>query len=109
MGGLITFNFLQFRERPDNKGAVFSGAALAVGKNISPFTQKTISILAQFAPRVGTVKLKAKILTNDPEEIEKAENDPLIYHKGTKAGLGNALLKAILAPTNILKSLNTPF
>lgn len=108
MGGLISFNFLQFRERPDIKGVILSGAALAVGKNINPFTQKIISILAQFAPRLPTVKLNAKILTNDPEEIEKAENDPLIYHKGTKAGLGNVLLNAILAANTHFKGFKYP-
>ena len=108
MGGLITLMFLMFRERTDVKGVVFSGAALEIGEDITPVTQKVIAFLGKITPILGTVKLDSKILTRDPEEVKKIDNDPLIFHGGTKAGLGLALLNGINDMKTQFKNFNYP-
>ncbi|MCP9766400.1 lysophospholipase [Lacihabitans sp. LS3-19] len=100
LGGLITLNFLMFRERTDIDGVIFSGAALEIGEDITPFTQKVVTFLAKIAPKLPTVKLDPKTVSRDLKEVEKYANDPLNYHGGTKAGLGLAMLNGI----NKLKS-----
>jgi alpha-beta hydrolase superfamily lysophospholipase len=100
LGGLITLNFLMFRERTDIVGVIFSGAALEIGEDITPFTQKVVTFIAKIAPKLPTVKLDPKTVSRDPKEVEKYINDPLNYHGGTKAGLGLAMLNGI----NELKS-----
>lgn len=108
MGGLITMVFLMFRERNDIKGVVFSGAALEIGEDITPLTQKVISFIGKFTPKLRTVKLDAKILTRDPEQVKLIDKDPLIYHGGTKAGLGLAIINAINAMKPQFKDFNFP-
>ncbi|MFZ1752018.1 MAG: lysophospholipase [Saprospiraceae bacterium] len=95
MGGMIALKFLVFRERKDIKGAIFSGAALEVGEDITPITKKMVKILGKIAPSFKTVKLNPESISRDPETVEAYKNDPLIYHGGAKAGLGLALLDTI--------------
>lgn len=95
MGGLITTTFLLYNERTDISGVVLSGAALEVGEDITPVTQKVVSFLGKIVPKLKTVKIDPTLISRDKEEVEKYKKDPLINHEGAKAGLGLALLKGI--------------
>jgi alpha-beta hydrolase superfamily lysophospholipase len=94
MGGLITLKFLVQQPRPDVRGAIFSGAALQAGDDITPFVIFITKLLAKFFPKLQTTKLDPKSISRDAETVKNYASDPLIYHDGLKTGLGMAVLKA---------------
>ena len=108
MGGLITLNFLLHQVRTEIKGVVLSGAALAVGDDITPVTQFVLKLVGNFLPQLKTLKLDPKSISRDEKIVEEYQTDPLIYHEGAKAGTGLALLKAIKEITPKFKDFNYP-
>ena len=109
MGGLIAVHFLQFNERNDVKGAILTGAALEVGEDITPITQRIVRLLAKISPKIKTVKLDPKNISRSKETVEAYKNDPLIYHDGGKAGLAVALLDGIKSQQKKFSQFNYPF
>jgi acylglycerol lipase len=95
MGGLISLHYLLAKKRTDVTAVVLSGAAIAVGDDVTAFTIGVISFIARFFPKLKTVKLDPKSIARDTDTVEKYTNDPLVYHGGTKAGLAVALLRGI--------------
>lgn len=95
MGGLITLQFLLQQKRPDVRAAIFSGAAIKAGADITPFVIFITKLLAQFFPKLQTTKLDPKSISRDPETVQHYQGDPLIYRQGIKTGLGLALLKGM--------------
>lgn len=102
MGGMIAVKFLLFNEKTQVSGVILSAAALEVGADITPLTQKVVGFLGKLAPKLKTVKLDPTSISRDPLEVEKYVTDPLIQLDGAKAGLALALLTEI-------KSLKTQF
>ncbi len=95
MGGLIAVHFLLSNIRNDVQGVILSGAALEVGTDISPLTQKIVRFLAKISPKIKTVKLDPNKISRDPETVKAYQTDPLIYRDGGKTGLAVALLDGI--------------
>lgn len=95
MGGLIAVHFLLSSKQNNVQGVILSGAALEVGADISPLTQKIVRLLAKISPKIKTVKLDPKKISRDPATVKAYQTDPLIYRDGGKTGLAVALLDGI--------------
>lgn len=95
MGGLITLDFLLHKKRTDVHGVILSGAALAVGKDITPLTISILKFVGKIFPKLKTQKLDPRSISRDSRTVENYAKDPLIYHEGTKAGMGLTLINAI--------------
>lgn len=95
MGGLIALRFLTFQERNDIAGAIFSGAALEIGDDITPLTINIVKVVGKFFPNLRTTKLNPESISRDPKAVLAYATDPLIHHDGAKAGLGLALINGI--------------
>ncbi|MGB4839575.1 MAG: lysophospholipase [Saprospiraceae bacterium] len=108
MGGLIAVNFLLYQERTDVNGVILSGAALEVGKDITPTTVKIVRFIGKYFPGLKTSKLNPKSISRDPEAVESYVSDPLITKDGAKAGLGLALINSINQTKTILSQFNFP-
>lgn len=108
MGGLIAVHFLMFQERNDVTGVILSGAALEIGKDITPFTIKAVQFIGKYLPNLKTSKLNPLSISRDQNEVEKYKNDTLIVHEGAKAGLGLALLEGIKDIKTTFSTFNYP-
>jgi alpha-beta hydrolase superfamily lysophospholipase len=108
MGGMIAVKFLLFNEKTQVSGVILTGAALEVGTDITPLTQKVVGFLGKVAPKLKTVKLDPTSISRDPLEVEKYINDPLIHREGGKAGLALALLNEIKALKQQFKNFTYP-
>lgn len=95
MGGLILIQFLLFQERNDVSGVILLGAALEVGKDISPMTVKVVQFLGKYLPNLKSTKLEPTSVSRDSDEVKNYETDPLVTLDGVKAGMGLALIEAI--------------
>lgn len=107
MGGMIAVKFLLFNEKAV-KGVILSGAALEIGEDITPITQKVVGFLGKIAPKLKTVKLDPTSISRDKDEVEKYVNDPLVSTDAAKAGMGLALLNCIKALKPRFKEFDYP-
>ena len=94
MGGCIT-TYYEITHQPEAAGILLSGAAVAVGDDISPFLIRVSKLLSRIAPKMATTVLDGSSISRDPIEVEKYNNDPLNYRGGIRARVGAEMLKAI--------------
>ena len=96
MGGLVAVKYsIERKESTALSGLITTGAALKIDKDLSPLLQMFAPILGKIAPKMKTTPLEITTLTRSAEELEKYENDPLVYRQGTRARTGAELLSAI--------------
>lgn len=108
MGGMIAVKFLLYNEKTDVKGVILTGAALEVGDDITPMTQKVVGFLGKLAPKLKTVKLNPTMISRDADQVALYISDPLISKEGGKAGLALALLNEIKSLKTQFKNFNYP-
>lgn len=93
MGGLIAA-YLALRRQQQINGLITSGGALKVNEDLSPFLVKISGLLSVLLPKMPAVKLSSDLISTDPEVVAKYENDPLIYHGGTRCRTGAEVIRA---------------
>ena len=94
MGGRIT-SYYEIKYSPDATGIILTGPAVAVGDDISPLLIRVSKLMSGIAPRLATTVLDGNLISRDPAEVEKYNNDPLNYRGGIRARVGAEMLKAI--------------
>lgn len=108
MGALVTSKYIIDRQPEGITGIVFSGGALKVDPDLSPFLQKISPLVGRLIPKLKTIKLDSKLVSRVPEEINKYDTDPLINHEGTFASTGYQMLKTIKYVQNNFDKWNIP-
>jgi acylglycerol lipase len=94
MGGLIGAVYL-LDHQAELTGAVLSGAAVKVPKNITPAILVVGKILSALVPRFGLIGLEVDGVCRDPAVVQAYVNDPLVYKGKTTARLAAEMLKAM--------------
>lgn len=85
MGGLVVASLAVLRE-PDVDCIVLSGAALAIGKDVSPLKMKLARIIRRFWPTLAMdAGLDVEGLSRDPEVVRRYLADPLVHGTATAA------------------------
>lgn len=94
MGGLIGAVYL-IEHQTELTGAVLSGAAVKVPKNITPAILVVGKMLSALAPRFGLIGLEADGVCRDPAVVKAYISDPLVYKGKATARLAAEILKAM--------------
>jgi acylglycerol lipase len=95
MGGNIALGYAL--EHPDGlRALVLSGPALQVGEDFSPARIKIFTAIAKIAPGLRPQGLSADAISRDPEVVRAYREDPLVFTGKISAGLGAALIGAML-------------
>lgn len=94
LGGLIVVKYVIDYELTDVDGVILSSPFLKVDDNTAPILQKIAKYVAAIAPKLPTVKLDSSLISRDPVEVRKYDNDPLIFHGATNAKTGYELIKS---------------
>jgi alpha-beta hydrolase superfamily lysophospholipase len=94
MGGLIGAVYL-LDHQAELTGAVLSGAAVKVPKNITPAILVVGKMLSALVPRFGLIGLEVDGVCRDPAVVQAYVNDPLVYKGKTTARLAAEMLKAM--------------
>lgn len=108
LGGLIGSIFLGTSSSKDFKGAVLTATAIKIDESISPFLRSISGFMGALFPNLKTVKLNTKDLSKDKEIVTKYENDPFVYHQGTKARTGANIIKAMKKVQTQLHKITIP-
>jgi alpha-beta hydrolase superfamily lysophospholipase len=90
-GGLVVSHALNFR--PEINGIILSGPSLTPGVDISKALIAISSVISFIAPKLKVLKLNSKLISHDPEEVKKYDEDPLVYHLAIPARTGYEVLK----------------
>ncbi len=94
VGALTTITYLLERGKPTNfKGCVFTGPALKVSEDLSPFLQKISPLVAAIAPKFKAAALPVDGISKVPEVQENYKKDPYIYSGKLYAAPANQILK----------------
>lgn len=93
MGGLVLARYAVQHAAPA-RGLIFSSAALAVSRDISPMLQRVSGVLGAMAPRLPVVPLDTSGFSRDPAVALAYQRDPLVHHGKVMAGTGAAILSA---------------
>lgn len=109
MGGLVAAKYCLERDTSTINGLITSAAALKLDDSISAFLLAIIPILSSWFPKLKTQKLERTYLTRSKDELEKYNNDPLIYQEGTKARMGHEMIKAIQSVATQFEKLKIPY
>ena len=96
MGGTIVALYAIERELSDQTtGLIFSGAAIKLSDDISPFLQAISGALARLLPHLPTIKVEIRHLSRRPEIVRAYDEDPLVFHGGTPARMGAEFVRAM--------------
>ncbi|SIS71133.1 alpha/beta hydrolase [Belliella pelovolcani] len=90
-GGLVAKYVISYQ--PDARGVILSAAALKPADNISKSLIAISSLVSKVAPKLKVLKLDSSIISHDPEEVKKYNEDPLVYSKAIPARTGFELLR----------------
>ncbi len=93
MGGSIVALSAVTR-RPDVRGLLFSGAALAAASGTPRLVTRIMLLLGRFAPRLRLRKLAAATVSRDPEVVAWYDTDPLNFRGKMPAGLIASMIRA---------------
>ncbi|MFO0757537.1 MAG: alpha/beta hydrolase [Byssovorax sp.] len=92
MGGAIV-TLHQIEKKPDVKGLLLSGAALAV--DLPGVKVAGTKFIAAIEPNAGIFNLDIDKFSRDKAVVEACKSDPLVYQDGAPARTARALLGAI--------------
>jgi alpha-beta hydrolase superfamily lysophospholipase len=90
-GGLVAKYVISYQ--PDARGVILSAAALKPADNISKSLIAISSLVSKVAPKLKVLKLDSSMISHDPEEVKKYNEDPLVYSKAIPARTGFELLR----------------
>lgn len=94
MGGSVVATYLALRPHRVN-GAIFHASGLMVSPHISRLKKRLARILGGAWPGLPLLKLTCgKVMSRDPVEVAKFDQDPLTYQGKMTAGTGQQLLLA---------------
>lgn len=112
MGGLIQISFLLNKNHElnqDFKGLILSAPLLAPNADMAPVLQKLSPLISKLFPKLKTVKLDVREISNDPNEIEAYKSDPLISHDAIYARSANVLLEQMKSISGRFDRFTYPF
>lgn len=109
MGGTITSLFAITRQPDDIQGLLLSGALLKMSADVSPILLSISAIVGRILPKLPTVKLDSSAISRDPEVVERYDNDPLVYRKGTLARTGAEMYLATKRIQAQMETITVPF
>jgi alpha-beta hydrolase superfamily lysophospholipase len=92
-GGLVAAYTLKYKPQAD--GIILSAAALKPADNISKALIAISSIVSKIAPKLKVLKLDSSMISHDPLEVKKYNEDPLVYSEAIPARTGYELLRMI--------------
>lgn len=92
-GGLVAAYSLKYKPQAD--GIILSAAALKPADNVSKGLIAISSIVSKIAPKLKVLQLDSSMISHDPLEVKKYNEDPLVYSKAIPARTGYELLKMI--------------
>ena len=92
-GGLVAAYALKYK--PKGKGIILSAAALKPSDDTSKFLIAASSLVSKIAPRLKVLQLDSKMISHDPAEVKKYNEDPLVYSEAIPARTGYELLRMI--------------
>lgn len=90
-GGLVTKYVLDYDSSAN--GVILSAAALKPADNISKTLIAISSFVSKLAPKLKVLKLDSKLISHDPEEVKKYDEDPLVYSEAIPARTGYEVLR----------------
>jgi alpha-beta hydrolase superfamily lysophospholipase len=90
-GGLVVSHALSFR--PKVNGIILTGALIKPAENTSKILIAASSLISRFAPKLKVLKLDSKLISHDQAEVQKYDEDPLVYHSGIPARTAYQLLR----------------
>ena len=108
MGGLVLANYV-LKCQPEVAGLVFSSSALKVADNVAPLTQKLSGVLSALTPWLPVLRVDPEAISRDSDEVQKYENDPLVYHGKILARTGAEMMNAMNHAQTHLGELRLPF
>jgi alpha-beta hydrolase superfamily lysophospholipase len=92
-GGLVAAYTLKYK--PKTNGVILSAAALKPSENVSKILIAASSIVSKIAPKLKVLKLDSNMISHDPVEVKKYNDDPLVYSEAIPARTGYELLRMI--------------
>jgi alpha-beta hydrolase superfamily lysophospholipase len=92
-GGLVAAYALKYKPKTD--GVILSAAALKPSENVSKLLIAASSIVSKIAPKLKVLKLDSNMISHDPVEVKKYNDDPLVYSEAIPARTGYELLRMI--------------
>ncbi len=108
LGGAISAH-LAIKYPDSLKGLIFSGAAIRVTADVSPFVKAVSSLIAALFPALPVVEFDVKGLSRDPEVVKNYLEDPLNYTGKVRARMGREMLRAeTLTSSEALTKIKTP-
>jgi alpha-beta hydrolase superfamily lysophospholipase len=105
-GGLVTKFVMD--QQPDIRGVILSGAALMPADNVSKLLILASPIVGKYLPKLKVLKLDSKLISHDPDEVKKYQDDPLVYTKAIPARTANELLRVIQGIQPNMAAFNLP-
>ncbi len=90
-GGLVAKYVIAYQ--PEATGVILSAAALKPADNVSSVLIAASSIVSKLAPKLKVLKLDSNMISHDPEEVKKYNEDPLVYTGAIPARTGFELLE----------------
>ena len=90
-------------------GVVFSSALLVMPNNVSPLLVSLSGLLSALVPKMKTIKVDPRVLSRDPQEVEKYMDDPLVFHDGMPVRTGYELRQAVDALQSQMVDIDVPF
>lgn len=97
MGAAIALQYaVEHQQRID--ALILSGTPCAIPDGYPKFLHRSLISLGRMIGRVPLIpSLSASELSNDPEIVKEAENDPLGYHGWLRAGISVEIVRSSLA------------
>jgi alpha-beta hydrolase superfamily lysophospholipase len=92
-GGLVAAYALKYKPKTD--GVILSAAALKPSENVSKLLIAASSFVSKIAPKLKVLKLDSNMISHDPVEVKKYNDDPLVYSEAIPARTGYELLRMI--------------
>jgi len=109
LGGLIIAKYLIKNSSNEIDGVFFSSPFLRSPDNVAPILKKIAPIAAKLLPWLPTVRLDTTLLSRDPAEVKKYEEDPHIFHGATNAKTGYQMLKTQYYVQKHFSKITIPF
>lgn len=111
VGGLVLASYIldNKKEMPNFRGVLFSSPFLMPDKDLAPLLQKMSKVIGTLFPKLKTIKTDSSAISRDPNEVNKYDNDPLIYRGGLYAASGKNLIKQIKKVSSRFSEIDIPF
>lgn len=92
-GGLVASYVLKYK--PEVRGVILSSPAIKEAEGTSPILIAASSLVNRLLPKLKVLKLDIAGISRIPEEVEKYQNDPLVYQENIPARTGYELYQVM--------------